>query len=56
MCLGCIEMCPSVFRVNDVAGYLEVIELDSYPKSEVDEAIKYCPVDAISWEDESCRY
>ncbi len=52
MCLGCIEMCPSVFRENDAAGYLEVIELASYPESDVDEAIKYCPVDAIVWEEE----
>jgi len=51
LCLGCIEVCPSVFRLNETAGYLEVAELGRYPKSEVDEAIKYCPEDAIYWEE-----
>jgi ferredoxin len=44
-------MSPSVFRENDAAGYLEVMDLDTYPEDEVDEAIKYCPVDAISWQE-----
>jgi ferredoxin len=50
LCGGCIEVCPSVFRLNDV-GYIEIIERISYPKIEVDEAIKYCPEDCIYWED-----
>lgn len=50
LCGGCIEVCPSVFRLND-AGYIEIIERISYPKIEVDEAIKYCPEDCIYWED-----
>ena len=51
LCEGCIEVCPEVFRINS-AGYLEVIEMDEYPVDEVDEAIKYCPEDAICWEPE----
>lgn len=50
MCLGCIEVCPAVFRQN-AAGYLEVIELAKYPENEIDDAIKYCPEDCIYWED-----
>ncbi|MBW2228361.1 MAG: ferredoxin [Deltaproteobacteria bacterium] len=50
LCDVCIEVCPSVFRLND-AGYIEIIERISYPKIEVDEAIKYCPEDCIYWED-----
>jgi ferredoxin len=50
LCGACIEVCPSVFRLND-AGYIEIIERTSYPKVEVDEAIKYCPEDCIYWED-----
>jgi ferredoxin len=50
LCGGCIEVCPSVFRLNDV-GYIEIIERISYPKIEVDDAIKYCPEDCIYWED-----
>jgi ferredoxin len=41
-----------VFREND-AGYIEVIELDAYPEEAVNEAIKYCPEDCISWEEQS---
>ena len=50
LCGGCIDMCPPVFKLND-AGYIEVIELISYPKIEVEEAIKYCPEDCILWEE-----
>jgi ferredoxin len=50
LCLGCIEVCPTVFREN-AAGYLEVIELDEYPEDDVNDAIKYCPEDCIYWED-----
>lgn len=50
-CLGCIEVCPAVFRVNEAGGYLEVISLESYPVEEVNEAIKLCPEDCIAWEE-----
>ena len=47
MCGVCAEVSP-VFRLSD-AGYIEVVELDTYPEDEVNEAIKYCPTDCISW-------
>ena len=50
-CGACIEVCTFVFRMND-AGYIEVIELTSYPETDVNEAIKYCPEDCIYWEEE----
>ena len=50
-CGGCVEAYPAIFRMND-AGYVEVIEMASYPESEVAEAIKYCPEDCIHWEEE----
>jgi len=50
LCMGCVAVCPEVFREND-AGYIEVIELDAYPEETVNEAIKYCPEDCITWED-----
>lgn len=50
LCGGCLEVASAVFRYNDGLGYIEVIELDSYPVEEVDEAIKICPVDCIAWE------
>ncbi|MGD9300513.1 MAG: ferredoxin [Desulfobacterales bacterium] len=47
-CGVCVEVSPGVFRLKD-AGYIEITELESYPQDEVDEAIKYCPADCISW-------
>ncbi|MDY6953963.1 MAG: ferredoxin [Thermodesulfobacteriota bacterium] len=49
-CEACLDLCPAVFRRND-AGYIEVVELSDYPKEEVDEAIKNCPADCITWEE-----
>ena len=49
LCLGCADVCPSVFRLNDM-GYVEVVEMETYPEEEVDEAIKYCPEDCVEWE------
>lgn len=49
LCEGCIEVCPSVFLMNDM-GYIEVVELNAYPEVEVEEAMKYCPEDCICWE------
>jgi ferredoxin len=51
LCLGCVELCPAVFRYND-AGYIEIVELEQYPENDVDEAIKFCPEDCISWIEE----
>jgi len=48
VCGVCVETCPQVFRLND-ADYIEVIEMAVYPEPEVNEAIKYCPVDCIHW-------
>ena len=49
-CDACIEVCSAVFRLND-AGFIEVVELQEYPKEEVEEAIKNCPADCITWEE-----
>ena len=50
-CGVCAEVSPYVFRLND-AGYIEVSEMDTYPQEAVDDAIKYCPTDCISWTEE----
>ena len=50
-CGVCAEVSPDVFRLND-AGYIEVVEMDTYPQQEVDDAIKYCPTDCIRWTEE----
>lgn len=51
LCMGCVEVCPEVFSENQ-AGYIAVADLEAYPEQLVDEAIKYCPEDAICWEEE----
>ncbi len=51
LCMGCVAVAPHIFRMNDAAGYIEVIELDHYPPQDVAEAIKYCPENAIAWEE-----
>jgi ferredoxin len=51
VCGVCVEACPEVFRLNE-AGYIEVIDLAGYPEKDVNEAIKHCPADCISWLDE----
>jgi ferredoxin len=47
-CGVCVEVCPEVFELTD-AGYIRVVAMDVYPKQCVDEAIKHCPADCISW-------
>jgi ferredoxin len=49
-CDACIEMCPSVFRRNAL-GFIEVVELFEYLEDEVEEAIKNCPADCITWDE-----
>lgn len=51
MCMGCVDLVPEVFQPNDM-GYIAVLKMDVYPQAAVDEAIKYCPEDAILWEEE----
>ena len=51
VCGVCVEACPQVFKLND-AGYIEVIELDEYPETEANEALKNCPADCIYWQEE----
>lgn len=52
-CQGCVEVAPEVFRYNDNTGMMEVVELPDYPAVLVDEAIKDCPEDCISWQETS---
>ena len=50
VCEVCVDLCSIVFRVND-AGYVEVAQLDEYPIKEIDEVIKNCRGNCISWKD-----
>jgi ferredoxin len=50
-CGVCVEVCPEVFSMSD-AGFIAVSDLESYPESEVDEAIKNCPENCIYWQED----
>jgi ferredoxin len=51
-CGGCVEIAPEIFRLHPQGGYVEVCELDDYDPVLVQEAIMYCPEDAIAVEGE----
>jgi len=48
LCEICTDYCPSVFRFN-AAGFVEVAELEEYPEADINEVIKNCRGDCISW-------
>lgn len=50
LCMGCVEVCPQVFSLNEATGFIEVADREAYPLECVEEAIKYCPEDVITWE------
>ncbi|OQY06222.1 MAG: ferredoxin [Desulfobacteraceae bacterium 4572_123] len=52
LCEGCIESCPDVFFLNE-AGFIEVVDRETYPEDDVNEAIKYCPEGCIIWDEDS---
>ena len=49
-CLGCAAIAPNLFRFNHDLSFMEIAEHQIYPKDIVNEAIKNCPKDCISWE------
>ena len=49
LCQGCTEAYPEVFHETE-QGYVEILYQKEYPVEQIDEAIKYCPADCISWE------
>ncbi len=49
-CEICIDISPAIFRMND-AGFVEIIDLETYQEAEVNDAIKNCPEDCIYWSD-----
>ena len=50
-CEGCMSVAPTVFRFNEPFGYVEVVEMKEYPEDLVEEAIKICPGQCISWDE-----
>jgi len=50
LCQGCVAVEPDVFYFDENSGRIVVRELAEYPLVQVDEAIKNCPRDCISWD------
>ena len=50
MCGICVDLCPRTFQIN-AAGYVEVIYSADYSKEDIDEAIKNCRGNCISWKE-----
>lgn len=50
-CGVCVDVCPEVFELTDT-GFIQVLERSSYPEPCVEEAIRNCPDDCISWQED----
>ncbi len=50
LCQGCVAVAPDIFFLDENTGRMSVVNHDSYPESMVEEAIRNCPKDCISWE------
>ncbi len=50
-CEGCLVVCPVVFQFNQATDMIEVVDLEVYAEDCVNEAIKTCPADCITWEE-----
>lgn len=48
LCGICVEVAPLVFRMNP-SGYIEIVDLESYPEAQIQEAIRNCPARCIGW-------
>jgi ferredoxin len=50
-CGTCLDLCPSVFKRNEEAGFIEVMEFPCYHQEDIHEAISCCPKDCIALEE-----
>lgn len=51
-CIGCglcTQICPEVFSINSNGKSESIAEVEEQEKTNVDEAINSCPVEAIAW-------
>ena len=51
LCEICTALAPHAFRLSDL-GYIEVLPLEDYGDDDIHEAMKNCPKDCISWDDD----
>lgn len=50
LCQGCASVLPEVFFLDEQTGRMSVVLSADYPENLVEEAIKNCPKDCISWD------
>ncbi|MGA8571293.1 MAG: ferredoxin [Desulfobaccales bacterium] len=51
-CGNCEQVCPEVFRLNEVLGHSEVINAFGAPEDQVQQAMDQCPAQCIHWQEE----
>ncbi len=54
VCIGCetcAELCPKIFRMDEMKRKAEVIFPGGGSKGCIEEAMEACPVSCIHWED-----
>ncbi|MCF8076372.1 MAG: ferredoxin [Desulfotignum sp.] len=51
LCEICVEVAPHAFEIGD-SGFVQVRPLDDYQDETILEAVKNCPKDCISWEED----
>ncbi len=53
VCIGCetcTELCPEIFRMDEMKEKAEVIQPEGGSVSCIEEAMEACPVSCIHWE------
>ncbi len=51
LCEICVELAPHAFDISD-SGFVQVRTLEDYQDEDILEAVKNCPKDCISWEED----
>ena len=46
-CATCVEMCPDVFRLDDLTGKAELVSIEPEVTAAVYQAAAYCPEKCI---------
>jgi len=50
-CGACADLCPEVFSMDDRTRKARVVIFEVTDRSCIEEAIRTCPTECISWED-----
>ncbi len=50
-CEACVKICPEVFKFNEEGEKAEVIKPEGGPEDLIEEAMEFCPMECIHWEE-----